>query len=392
MADISLIFGSGLSIPAGYPSATDLNNRLSKIDASEISIHSDGSAWFLRGQNDPNAEWMRIKERKFIQKFIEFYNTDILKDGNNFDYEVFYDYYQQLKASGEYSDNMDQLFSEFIDGEVTDADKNQLLFEFNMYFNQLIENMLFKKIRRGHLCEPYHPSCNALLQLLGKLGECYTVNMHTLNHDLYIEHLSISDSIQANMDDGFEDLGSTFYGELFNDYARYYVRLSRFTNKYAKRFRLFKLHGSIDHYWFGHEKEFDLIKLKYGVSQNDIYKEIIEENEKEYYHGTIEVYPDFLSGKEYKINKYGKGTYYPKVFEHFVQNLENSNSLIIIGYGFRDDEINNYINAYLEDHSKNIFVVDIVKPNNTILEKDRVFFIDGGVVDMDYEYIIENVL
>ena len=392
MADVSLIFGSGLSIPAGFPSASELNSRLSKIDASEISIHTDGSAWFLKGQTDPNAHWMRVKERTFIQNFLVLYNSEVLKGQNNFDYEEFYDYYQQLKSSGNYSSSMNDLFPKYIEGEVTDADKNQLLFEFNMYFNQLIENLLFKKFHRGHICEPYSENFRALLLLLEKLGNKYTVNMHTLNHDLYIEHLSVSDSIKAEMDDGFEELGSPFYGESFNDYARYYVRLSRFTDKYTKRFRLFKLHGSIDHYWFGHEKEFDLIKLKYGISQNDIYKEIVEGSEKKYYHGTIEVYPDFLSGKEYKINKYSKGSYYPKVFEHFVKNLENSNSLVIIGYGFRDEEINNHISTYLQNHSKNIFVVDITKPNNSILENENVFFIDGGVVNMNYEYIINNVL
>ena len=44
------------------------------------------------------------------------------------------------------------------------------------------------------------------------------------------------------------------------------------------------------------------------------------------------------------------------------------------------------------DRSKNIFVVDITKPNNSILENDKVLYIDGGVVNMNYEYIIENVL
>ncbi len=392
MADISLIFGSGLSIPAGLPSASDLNTRLSKIDASDISIHTDGSAWFLKGQTDPNADWMRVKERNFIKKFIEFYNTEVLKGLNNFDYEEFYDYYQQLKASGDYPVTMNDLFSEFIEGENTDADKNQLLFEFNMYFNQLIENMLFKKFHRGHLCKPYHSSYNALLHLLEKLSESYIVNMHTLNHDLYIEHLSISDGIQAEMDDGFEEVGSPYYGELFNDYARYFVRLSKFTNNYTKKFRLYKLHGSIDHYWFGYEKEYDLIKLKYGISQNDIYKEIEKENKKEYYREHLEVYPDFLSGKEYKINKYSKGDFYPKVFKHFENNLENSNSLIIIGYGFRDEEINNYITTFLQKDSKNIFVVDVSKPTHAILDNKNVFYIEGGVVNMNYDYIIENAL
>lgn len=47
------------------------------------------------------------------------------------------------------------------------------------------------------------------------------------------------------MCDGFEELGSPFYGELLRTYK---CRLSRYTGKYTKKIRLYKLHASKDYY------------------------------------------------------------------------------------------------------------------------------------------------
>ncbi len=50
MKTVSFLIGSGFSAPAGYPTASDLNEKLSKIDASEIAIHPDCNARFLIGE------------------------------------------------------------------------------------------------------------------------------------------------------------------------------------------------------------------------------------------------------------------------------------------------------------------------------------------------------
>ena len=66
MKNISFLIGSGFSVPAGYPTTTRINERLGKIDASGISIHTSGDARFLNEQADPNADWMRVEQRKFV--------------------------------------------------------------------------------------------------------------------------------------------------------------------------------------------------------------------------------------------------------------------------------------------------------------------------------------
>ena len=39
-----------------------------------------------------------------------------------------------------------------------------------------------------------------------------------------------------------------------------------------------------------------------------------------------------------KIERYEKGEYYPLMFDYFINNLENSDLLIIVGYGFGDTQ------------------------------------------------------
>lgn len=395
MSDISFLIGSGLSKPANLPMTTDLNNRLAKIDSSEICIHPNGFVEFLNGQTSPYHEFMKAKERKFIQKFLEYYNKNILDKVESFHYEKFYDYYQGLIESGNYPNEMDSFFTEFTDGNNGNIFMNQLLFEFNKYFNQLIRNLLFKKFSNSHLCAPYSSNHKAFLLLLEELSQSYTIHIHSLNHDLYIEHLSMSDSIQCDLNDGFEEVGSPYYGEfLSEEYGDYNVRLSHFVNKFTSKFRLYKLHGSIDHYWFGKNNDYDLIKIKDGVSisRNGIKKEIEEKGQKTYISESLEVYPDFLSGKKSKIKRYNRGTYYPILFKHFENNLNNSNTLIVIGYGFGDDEITKYITKFYQYTNKKIFIVDITKPDEKLFEKENVIFIGGGVVDMNYKEIINKVI
>jgi hypothetical protein len=84
---VSILLGSGFSIPEELPGVRQLNQRLSKIDESEILIHSDQRAIFLNGQEDLNR-WSRWDERIFMQELLEFYNSEVLKDGETFNYET----------------------------------------------------------------------------------------------------------------------------------------------------------------------------------------------------------------------------------------------------------------------------------------------------------------
>jgi len=388
MKSISFLIGSGFSVPADYPTTTKMNERLGKIDHSEICIHTSGNARFLNGEADPNAQWMRIEQRKFVQEFLEFYQDIELGPEGNFHYETFYDYYRSPLDEEKYPERLAAFLDDFRKRHEIETDNHYLLLDFHHTFNQLIAKMLTKPLERVHLCKPYGPSYSAFLQLVAELAKTHRVHIHTLNHDLYMEHLSHSDAIQGKMDDGFEELGSIFFGELYNKYERYLVRLSRFTNRFEQQFCLYKLHGSIDQYWFQDDAELNLIKLKRGVSPMKIFKERKKDDVLEYVNHPTDYYPDFLSGTTSKIVRYGD-VYYQIILDHFKKNLESSNTLITIGYGFNDPMINKFMHSnFLAKNSRTLFVVDVRKPNIPFLSVDNIFFVAGGVSKMDSGFIL----
>ena len=156
-----------------------------------------------------------------------------------------------------------------------------------------------------------------------------------------------SEWLKGELSDGFEELGSHYYGKV-QDIGK--VRLSYFANDYSKKFRLYKLHGSIDYYPFnkndGHVYvRYCWIKKKPFIAPTDLWKEVkTETGELIYEQDWVNYHSDFLIGTTSKIFRYKDPLYYDVVFNHFEKNLQNSKQLIIIGYAGNDMEINKIIN------------------------------------------------
>ncbi len=389
---ISFLLGSGFSVPAGYPTTSVLNQRLGRIDVSEISIHTSGNASFLNGEIDLNAEWMGLDERRFVQEFLEFYCENVLNPQEIFHYETFYDYYSSIYRSEQYPETLVGFLDDFRERSKIKKNNNYLLLDFHNTFNQLIAALLHRRERRVHHAKPYHPNYAKFLLFVEDLAKTHRVNFHTLNHDLYMEYLARSDSINGDMDDGFEEQGSMFYGEFFDEYERYTVRLPRFTGKFDQKFCLYKLHGSIDNYLVQDGDEFDYIKVKRRVSPLRLFKEVMRNGVLCYEDHLVEYFPDFLTGTTSKMTRYGEGIYYPHIFDNFKKNLQSSNTLIVIGYGFTDEKINEYIqNNFLTNESKTLFVVGNSQPSTDLLSRDNVFFMSGGVSGLDGNLIMSKM-
>lgn len=392
MADISFIIGSGFSIPAGYPSTAELNRRLSKIDSTEIMIHSDCSAWFHPEDKPPNAKWMRKEERAFVQEFLQFYNSSILSPSQTFHYEEFYDFYKTLSRSDAYPREVQEFLDGFRKRMKVDTDNHNLIFQFNNTYNQLLAVQLQKDHELAHMGREYPHYCARFLDLVEELSKTYIIHFHSLNHDLYIEHLAHSDSIQGNLDDGFEEIGSPFFGKIWDKYEEYMVRMRRFTDRYSNKFNLYKLHGSIDHYWFHEKDDRQLIKMKRRVERNFIHKEISVGAKKQYTEAWINYYPDFLSGKTSKITGYEEERYYKRVFSHLKNNLQNSECVITIGYGFGDVKINDYLDSwYANDGERTLIIAGRSTPKSEFLKGRNFHFFNGGVEGMDVDSILEKI-
>lgn len=360
------------------------------------------SARFLgEGEEDPNS-WSGREDKLFVQRFLEFYNEQIL-EGNDFHYEDFYDFYIELHGNETLDKKCQEFFDDFRKESEQGDDHHNFLMRFNYTFNQLVYKQLYRWPEQVSFENNCEPSYTAFLNLLEELKKDYKIHLHSLNHDLLIEKLSHSFTIGKNFSDGFMEIGSPFYGDHFHHEnigeefvtkVVHPVRLRRFTNEYSKVFCLYKLHGSVDNYDFNFEnKEYTMIKVPYGVQKESLRKEYFnKEGKRDYYSDLFQITPDFLSGTTKKVLSYNRGHYYKSLFNHFTDNLIESKYLIVIGYGFGDKKINEYlVDAFLLDDDKRMIVIDIRKPNCEFLDYKNVRFIEKSISNVTQAEIYEKI-
>lgn len=401
---VSILLGSGFSIPAGLPGVNELNQRLSKIDESEILIHSDQTAIFLNGQNDPNR-FIRKDERLFLQEFLEFYNSKILKDGELFHYETFYDFYALYLFDGKNKEEIEAFHRDFGNKHMKGNDiiscYNRVR-EFDRSFNQLLASQLHNPRYLEDIGLGNYPPYDDFWRFLYWLTEKYDVKVHSLNHDLFFEYVvSQLSGLFQHFSDGFQIEGSPYYGNLYHTFnigtqqeiqKSYYVKLAHFTDTYDTALCYYKLHGSIFNTIVysierGMAQKPVRIRNNYGISRY-LMEQLDATTGKFSFTGVHdEVSPDFLSGTTNKMRYYTKDAYYMKLMEHFKDNLMTSDVLVVIGYGFQDEGINSNLENQFLSAGKKMYVIDPVKPKTELLDKYGAVLIEKGITEVRFDEI-----
>lgn len=360
MEQTSLLLGAGFSVNHGYPTANQLNEKLTNLHPEDFWIYTDGTVRLKNKEDEDPCQYSSYARGKyFIVKLIEFYQEYSEKV---FNYEEFYDFYNEIYRHEKQLHEFDEFCDRFRHAFQTDMDNHNLLSATNNIFNQLIGHYLVDKegiqfYEPVHYGKPIFKGYSGFLNCLENWGKNSVVHIHTLNHDIFFEIFKSSDWIQENLSDGFRELGSPYYG---NVEGKNKVRLSYFTDEYPDKYRLYKLHGSVDQFRF-HSMDKGIetyVKIKHGIGANDLYKEIEADGELTYINDWINYHPDFLSGTTSKILRYREPCYYEKIFNHFENNLASSESLVLIGYGFGDMEINNLISEMFDYKNRSLFVVE----------------------------------
>ena len=113
MKEISFLIGSGFSIPEGIPPTTKINRTISNIKADDFYFGTDESAGFLKGVNYPNNKFEHLEERKFVEKFIKYYNRQIIGNKNKFNYEDFYDYFIDIYEGNNINKDIEHFLIDF---------------------------------------------------------------------------------------------------------------------------------------------------------------------------------------------------------------------------------------------------------------------------------------
>ena len=238
------------------------------------------------------------------------------------------------------------------------------------------------------------------------------MKIHTLNHDLLFDWLGAQHSdLYKYFSDGFELAGSPYYGDLYCDFPnpnrdkslqkKYKIKLEGYTGIYTvrdgdntmyetpARLSLFKLHGSINNFIYTTNEEKEMyvrIKSNYGIEE--YFKEVFDpENKSHFFKSLLEdVSPDFLSGRTEKTKIYSRDKYYTYLFERFKENLQKSERLVIvIGYGFQDCGINDYLVKNFLDKGKQMMVIDPKNPHKKMIDKYKAIHIPCSIADLKHQ-------
>ena len=359
---VSFLLGAGFSAPIGYPIGKSLNEFLLNSKNENIGFPSEGSLVINTDGSKPEFGYKSSHQInfEFCCQMMDYY-ASITKD---FDYEKFYDYVVNLDSTEK---DVVKLAEPFLDGTNT---IHSLTSGLRKILNQLVGYYLRDKDGNRYydhqpfLIGKYYFGYTGIMNYISDLLMNSIINIHTLNHDLFFESFNRTEFLNGKLCDGFEELGSLYYGELSSNSRKFKVRLERYTGNYGTKLRLFKLHGSRDYEMFYKKEGFLIIpdvyiKTRYGIGHTDHYKEV--NNEKgvlEYQNSWINYHGDFLTGTSSKVLRYNEPLLFSNLFEYFKTNLEHSDILIIIGYGAKDMEINKMIFQHFNFASKKIFIID----------------------------------
>lgn len=359
---ITILLGAGFSAPKGYPIGRHMNERILHFDEYDVDFTPGGELFvYSEKGNAMNGVAPLNPHQKYFIFCKRLINEYYAAHNNTFDYELFYDF---IKSSEAYDERYQLLCADLRNNNES---YDHFIFNISHIYNQMVEFLLKDREGRNRYDNnPFHighvDNYNDFLTFIASLSKDHIVNIHTLNHDLLFESFNKTDIINGNISDGFDEYGSNYYGKLQKDNITYHCRLQRYTGRYNKPIRLFKLHGSIDYViYYKTTKEGTMlpekyIKTMYGISSSDIIKS--RRSKIGYDVSPFAYHADWLTGTTAKIKRYNEPLLFRKLFKRFRNNLKHAEKLIIIGYGGKDDGINQIILENFEHKQKPVYIVD----------------------------------
>ena len=359
---VAFLLGAGFSIPMGYPTGSEVNKKLLNFGDQLVAFSPAGELATNKNGTKPDFGYSNGYDKAFClcKELIAVYSETV----DEFDYERFMDV---LRSNNLYTE-----YSSIFDKYITDTE-SEYYFMGNLpdIYSQMVAHLLkdaddtswYEGLAAhigAYLTGP-RSSYNSFLQYLSNLKKEYLINIHTLSHDLFFESFNRSEYINGDMSDEFDDFGSRYYGTLRIDGRdSYRCRLERYTGRYyGKPICLYKLHGSLNYAMMHRETENGLVddnevKFRYGMSLMDLERERSRNNG--YDNDFCSYHADFLTGATTKVSYY-RSQFYRKMFRKFKNNLIRANVLIVIGYGGKDEGINDYLLSYFDYNRKPCFFI-----------------------------------
>ena len=379
---ISMLIGAGFSAPLGYPIANCLNCKVQKLIRNQGTISFNGG--YLNHDNP--CSFISDDHQKCFEFLLPLMN-EYLRINQTFDYEEFYDYL----SSGSYY--CEELYKNKLKNKLVQNFPNRetLVDHLLNIYNQIVQSLIKDSQGRqyyGNINNEIAQHYKTFIDYLKKISEEYIIDVHTLNHDLLFEAFNNLENI--NINDGFSEYGSSYFGPLRCNDFEYSCRLQSYSsdNYDQTPINLYKLHGSIGYVPFyrksndGCSRKSAYVKLYKGIRSNQVLKED-ENNKGKYIESSSERHSDFLTGTS-KAKRYND-FFFQELFCAFKSNLRNAEKLIIIGYGGKDKEINTYIVRNFDYKHKPIYIVNPSPCDklNTFKNRFNAKIIKKSITDID---------
>lgn len=358
-ASLNIIVGAGFSFEAGLPLGNDVKAKFDDSFRDKL-LKASSSEWFwVEGQSDAMINNGRLNsdhlEYSFIlEEIVKAYKT---ANKNQFiDYEAFYQYvkdnttvngwYEQIITSSKKRFYSETNLKDEDNGYYGFAFRNPERYRPQEIINYLIADLLVIKKKEEELKKSYEPFINFIKKY-------ESVNIFSLNHDRLLEQLFKLFGI--NYCDGFCASNSNLKYEEKS--------LPSFQNEFdSASVKLIKMHGSIDLYLFEHGNEDGATMTRngdysyfkpggyhekhYAVRVDPLTEQVIQRM-------NFDIIPKFITGKNKKA--FIQQDYmYSKMYSLYQEKISTGNDLLIVGYSFRDQHINEELLKFTKTESPNI--------------------------------------
>lgn len=354
---LAFLLGSGISIPAGMPSTQDITKQV--LTGEGIRRNTDETYCF----GPPLYAHVGIPD-EYVPRVVIFLNRLKIEIDLYYLYQIkpFTNYEDLYYVAGQIHDselrNYDNpAVQPFIDKILPDirpllkVRKNEYKLKWQLheltdeamnYIVDIVWHMLNKEPSQIDHLNSLKEAC--------KDPQVSYVDIFTLNHDTVLERYLAQYCIPAN--DGF--------GAPLNE-VRYW-NPEMFEDKSSK-VRLFKLHGSLDWFWFR-----TLNGNSYNVTLGiPLGRDIQHTKDPQ---GKMQILHDgrplLLAGRFNKMLRYTSGVY-AHLHCQFFRSMCDTLRLVVCGYGFGDRGINNQIVDWM--YSSSDHAMTIVHPEPEKLKK-----------------------
>lgn len=356
MKTLNVLLGAGFSVPAGLPSGKDLSTRFDDDFTGKLLKWSSSEWQWADGKTE---EQVYAGSLYFDHVTYAYLFNEIVADyKSNFsglkNYEAFYDFVENY-PSALFNKVRERAVARYI-GSVEKPSQTivshlRTISHLDVLdtINHLIADALTLKENNEVILREY-------LRFVNLLRSYDRVNIHTLNHDLLVERILRLNGIDFS--DGF----STKNTELMSFDPD--EKILTFKNEFEQsKVALMKLHGSIDlnKYRIGEETGThvqitgDYLYFKpggYYEKHHVVRIDPTTENIVQQF--PTDVVPSFITGVG-KSKKIWSDYMYKELFNRFALNIKLGSDLIIIGYSFNDNHVNEIVTqAPIDTHIINV--------------------------------------